>query len=370
MAHNPISLPLHVEKNIGLSVPMMLGVAAIVILIDGVPLLFSGGPIVDTLLHSTSSFILLFVILMLVFALFVFRTNATLDIDNDGICVTFRKMCYFYAWSDITAVVPVTNALRIDIKDRSEKENQSNLITDRFGIKRDDLLHVINDGMAQWGATSAQRLSDRPGSESGDGDFGIRQSAIKRRTTTPSDDPKATTALLVRTMAPFLAVVFMAMFGWLVFWQASEYNKTVVLQRQGVATNAHVLRYYSDDCTRSGCALDVEYEFQAGPNTKFSGQSFRGHDFLAGDDYKDDEDYKQSVATHSVPIVYDSAKPSTSTLNFGNWVFKRDPLRMMLFTISMVGGMGLLGILTMGLILFFVVRQVRKKTRTTPSLIA
>src|ERR1700751_5019510 len=104
VALNSSSLPIHKEKNIGLTPRMLLVPAVIVLGMEVEPMLLSGGHFLDTLLHSSNSRMLLAAAAIMLLLLFMFRNPATLDISRDGIAVSSNKKTYFYDWSDISQV--------------------------------------------------------------------------------------------------------------------------------------------------------------------------------------------------------------------------------------------------------------------------
>jgi hypothetical protein len=327
MANSFLKFPLHVQKNIGPSPGMLIWPALILILLRGGPILFSGGDIIDTIINSSETYILASIVLLLVFVYFMYRNPATLDIGEDGIKIFSNKRQYFYAWSDISDVVRVKNAIRLKLTGRSSDENQYNLISDRFGLNLDELAATLRDGIARWGGGLASNRTSETSATA----------AVGARSIIPADSPKTAVSGAFKGILLLQGLVFCGVLAWVVIWQISDYRKAVEIQRHGLKADAAVVRFYQDSCGRSGCSMNVKYSFIAGPGSTLPGKLIVGHAYIAGDDYVDNANYKYAAAHNSVPIAYDSTHPARSALNFNNEVFKRTSLASVFISIGILG---------------------------------
>jgi hypothetical protein len=334
-----VTLPLRIEKTLSVPPLIVIGLVLFVLAYCGLPILSTGGSLVDTLLHSQSTVITLVVLMLIVVMVMRARRHGVLNIDASGVDVTIGKNRSLYAWSDIDSVTPIKNALRLDLKGRSAAENRYNLITTRFGVTNDQLATVIREGIARWGGAPASNT----------GVIG---------TVSPADRATTTTVWRsFRTLMLMPAIVLAGVFIWMVSSQVSDYMRTVDLRKNGVSANASVVRFYRDLCSRNGCSMNVEYAVAPQAGAFGAGKTFVGHAFLAGHDYEDDPDYQHAKETHTVPVVYDRNDPSISDLNLYNHIFARDPLNTLLLMIGIMGGMMILGLGLFGLIFYVALRR-------------
>jgi hypothetical protein len=354
---NSSSLPIHKEKNIGITPITLLWVGLIALVIGITPMLLSGGNLLDTVIHSSGGHLFLAEIAGLLLLFFMFRNPATLDISKDGISVSSNKKNYFYDWSDISQVSRVKNATQLELKGRSAAANQYNLISDRFGIKPDDLVAILREEIASRGSTSSpdNNLIDQ-----------ARRGATGR-SKSPADDAKAVASAPYKKFLIFLSIVFAGIFGWATLSQIADYNKTIILQHHGLRTRATILRYYEDSCGKRNCIINVEYQFQSSPDSNFSGRQFRGHAFLTTSDNTNSEDYIYAKSNNIVPIAYDPADPSRSELNFRNSVFNRDPLHVLLTMTELVGGITAVIFSFMAGLMVLSMRQAERKLQAPGS---
>lgn len=309
LVQNPASLPVHVKKNLGVDGRMSLTMFAVVLLMTGGPLLASRPSSIQMLASSTNAWVLL-LMLVLVSAATVFgRATGQLDIDSGGVRVAFRRDRYLYAWRDIADVVPVSGGVRVELRGRTEAQNSLNVISKRFGIAPERLAAVLREGVSRWGESGVAEPSKAPG-----------------------DSPADPSAKAIRLICLVVAGGMALIFAGIVVWQVSEYFKTVRLQKVGERAQAAVVRIYQDGCSRSGCSINVQYRFQ------FGGKPYDGFAYLTSDSNLDDPDYQYAEREHVVPIAFDPADPTRSDLNFSDWVFRKDPLKMLATMVGLIGG--------------------------------
>lgn len=309
MAKTPASLPLHVKKNVGVDGWMALVLLGAVLLVTGAPLL-AAPPTSLQMAASSTNVIVLVSMVGVVIAVTVFgRSLGQLDIDSGGVRVAVRRNRYVYAWRDIAQVTPGKNGVRVDLRNRTEAQNRLNTISPRFGVPPDQLAALLREGVSRWGGTTAAEPSLAPG-----------------------DDPAKQYARASRLIVSVVAGAMALVFAGVVAWQVSDYFKTVRLQKAGERAQASVVRIYRDSCSRDGCSINVQYRFQVG------GKAYDGFAYLTSDENLNDPDYQYAMREHMVPIAFDPADPARSDLNFRDWVFQQDPLKMLLTLVGLIGG--------------------------------
>jgi hypothetical protein len=348
VAGTSTKLPIHVVRNIGPSAKILFGAGLIAVAYEALPLLFSGASLLDTLVQGGQGFILLGICLLLTILYFAARDIETLDIDTAGVRITSKRKSYFYDWADIEKVSRVKGATRLHVRGFSDEQNFYNFISDRFGVKPEALVPLIDDQIARHS----------PAATSG--------AAASGRSITPGHDLAKTKAAVLRKIFTLFGVMVAVIFGGAVVWQVSDYLKADQLHRHGVRTSAHVVRLFTGVCGRRGCDMHVEYAFEP---IGAPGKSIHGFAYLAGYGWRDDPDYKFADESRTVPIAYDSTDFSRSDLNFHDSVFTDRPSTVM-FTVLLIIGIGLLVVagLVSGL-LYVSMRGQQVKVASPPALV-
>jgi len=335
-----LTLPIHVKKNIGLSLwPLIVG-AAIVALSQLAPIV--GGHLsFDAMLQGSAIYIVIGISAFCVFLYFFLRNPSQLTIDHAGVTLLSGKTRSIVAWPDIARVTPTNGQVRIEIKGRPEEEGV--LISDGFGLKANQLTTVIRDGVARWGAAPSGDAFASP------------------RSVSPEGGGKAAALAGMRRATLLMGFMALAMIIGMTIWQIADYAKSVQLEKHGVRTNAEVVRIYTADCSRDSCSLNVEYTYTT-PSVK----TLHGFGYLAREENSHDPDYLYAKSHRTIPIVFDANHPETSALNFNDRVFRPVSLVSRLEFIVMILGLLLAGFGAVLVPLLIALRwQIRKAARAS-----
>jgi len=304
--------PIHIEKQLGVPLAALLVPFAIAAALQLFPLVLSGLPLKDALLHTSTAVILGLTAIFLAFIYAATRSSGELNVDSTGIDVHIGRKRYFYNWTDIEHFDEVKNGVNISLIGRSIEQNQYNTVPARFAGSPGELRQLLSSAQS--------RLGKRPRS----GPTSIAPGDNLRRARIRSS---IYTLLIVTT--PMLAI-----FTAVLIWQASDCLKALDLQKRGQRTEATVIRIYTAGCGRSGCRLDAEFSYISAKD----GLRYIGRDYLANDRHPDDSDLAYARSYGAVPIVYDPARPHVVELNFNDRVFRNHPTKVFLSIIELVGG--------------------------------
>jgi hypothetical protein len=322
---SPASLPIRIQKDIGISVSTLFYAGLVTIGFSAWPALFDRGASLDILFHSGSTYITLGLLILLPVIYFLTRNPGELEISAQGIRVaTAKSGNWFYAWSDIEDTDANTNGINLLLKGRSDEQNGFNLISAGFGIKPAELSAIIADGVKRFGAH-----------------------ASSQKTLAPGDDLRAARMGSAKSVLRIYGFILGGAFLAIVVWQAWVYMKNTDLQRHGRAINASVVRIYESTCGKRGCSIDVEYAFTPEPAPGNPQVEYRGYAYIADSRSPNDPDLVYARTYRTVPIVYDVDKPTISSLNFGNRILARDPASAMRISLEFF-----LGILAVVAVIF------------------
>jgi hypothetical protein len=303
--------PVHIEKQLGVPPAMLLGPFAVVGGLQLFPLILSGLPLKDVLLHTSASVTLGLLAAFLALVWLVTRTRGELNADSQGINVKIRNKHYFYNWADIEHIDEVKNGVKISLKGRSADQNQYNIVSARFASSPGELCQLLAGAQMHYGGGPRIGLMTiAPGDN-------LRRARIR----------SAIYALVIFT-APMLAI-----FCVVLIWQASDCLKSLDLQKRGQRTDAMVTRIYTDGCGRSGCSIDAEFSYVSARD----GLRHTGRGYLASDRNRDDPDLAYARSYGKVPVVYDPARPRVVQMNFNDRVFRNDPVRVLVTMMAIIG---------------------------------
>jgi len=337
--------PINVKKQLGVPLAALLVPFAIAAAVQLFPLVVSGLPLTDALLHTSTAVILGLLALLLASIYATTRSSGVLNVDRAGIDVRIGKKHYFYNWTDIEHFDEVKNGVNISLIGRSIEQNQYNTVPARFAGSPGELRQLLSSAQSRLGkGPRSGPTSIAPGDN-------LRRARIHS---------SLSTLLLVTT--PMLAI-----FTAVLIWQASDCLKALDLQKRGQRTEATVIRIYTAGCGRSGCSLDAEFSYISAKD----GLRYIGRGYLANDRHPDDSDLAYARSYGTAPVVYDPARPHVVELNFNDRVFRNHPTKVFLSIIELVGGIcGFITVVLASSLLPAVVEAFRTPKSTVPSRVA
>ncbi len=266
----------------------------------GWPAFIDRGHVVDDLMHSGTIRFIGALFLVLAIAGAALWRAATLSITSGGVDYRIGKQAYFYGWHDLERIDLARSGPKLIVRGMSDLRNGYNIIPAAFGVSAERLTAVLRDGLTRYGAVPPADASP---------------------TLAQGSDAAAIDARSYFAVVKFCAL--MGAFGTLAlaFNVVPTYRQVALLQAHGQRAAAHVVRFYTDGCGRSGCSTDVEYQYPvwvAGERLLM-----HGHAFIAGKSY--DPDLRLARSLGIVPIVYDVTNPASSALNYADHVYRRSP---------------------------------------------
>jgi hypothetical protein len=317
-ASSPTTLPIKIERDIGIKASTLFGAVLWAIFVTTLPLLLDKGALADVLFHSSSAIIDLGLLVLAPVFYLLSRNPGELEISSQGVGVATKKSGrWFYNWGDIESVVETPKGVRLLLKGRSDAQNLYNLIPSGFGLKPPELSSIITEGISRYGAAGSH-------------------SSIK--TVSPGDDLQVTRIRSIKQTVSVFGFIFGGLFAAMVIWQALECMKTLDLQKNGRSTEARVIRTYTAGCGKRSCSINVEYAFTPEPAPGDPRIEYRGYEYIADSRRPNDPDLGYARTNGTVPIVYDVNRPATSGLNFRNRVFAKNPVSSMFDFLGIFGG--------------------------------
>jgi hypothetical protein len=337
--------PVNVKKQLGVPLAALLVPFAIAAAVQLFPLVVSGLPLTDALLHTSTAVILGLLALLLASIYATTRSSGVLNVDSAGIDVRIGKKHYFYNWIDIEHFDQVKSGVRISLRGRSVEQNQYNIVPARFAGSPGELRQLLSSAQVRLGAGPPKGPATiAPGDN-------LRRARIRSSLYT-----------LMLVTAPLLAI-----FTAVLIWQASDCLKALDLQKRGQRTQAAVTRIYTSGCGRSGCMLDAEFSYVSVKD----GRRYIGRGYLANARHHDDANLAYVRSYGAAPIVYDPARPHVVELNFNDQVFRKDPTKVFLSMIGLVGGIcGFLTMVFAASLLPVIVQAFRTPNSAAPSVAA
>lgn len=310
------NLPLNIASSrfgaLRRTVLPMLVVIAVVL----VPLLGDTSHFVDNLLHSNTIPIAVGVVVLLMSFVMIQWKPATLTMDQLGIGVTGRDTDYLYRWADIDSTATTKSGVQINVRGQSDLRKKYNVVLcQNFGLLSGDFSNLVDAGRQQYATASA--------------------GAGARRSVTPGDDAASAIRDAASSSIRLLAFGLCLALAALTLWQLTEYRTAVALRDHGQRATATVVRFYSSECGKRGCSRDVEYVFDADPTG--TAHLVHGHAFIANTN-RASPDYDTAKVQGQVPIVFDTRDPTSSQLNFGDRVFRRDPADVAMTMMKLISG--------------------------------
>jgi hypothetical protein len=285
---------------------------AIASAISLLPPLLTGTPLGNVLFHSSRPLILLGVSVLVMGVWLASRRAGELNVAAKGVTVRSGATTYFYDWADVDKIDQTKGGVRLSLHGRTNDQNAYNVISARFVGKVSDLYDLMSDGLARFGA-------ERPG--------GGQSHA-------PGDDLRRASRSSLGWIFGVIGALFGGVFLLIVVSAASGCIKTVALQKHGRATDARVVRVYTDSCGKNGCSENVEYTYNPQPD----GPIYHGYSYIANSRSRYDPDLLFAETRHTVPIVYNTEKPGISSLNFRNRIFTQDAVKTAFTMVGVMAG--------------------------------